>query len=222
MRIPNILLGTGLMVLLLAEAGMAGGIRREPLDQLWEDHMLAGTSAIYSDGKRVTYAPDRSYETAGGNPSDAAFTKQGIAIGDFRESRLLLWVGGGWALDGGLLAKAEDQKSAVELYGKQVTRREPSFILNPKAIHVPTETYSYEFSLLLRRDGAPRARILRKWVFPPEDVPLDEEDRLPKGLVTGHLRYDGATKTATVTVKGLKRPIEERVDLTRVLEEPAK
>lgn len=195
---------------------MAGEIRREPLDRLWEEHMLAGTSVIYSDGKRVTYAPTRSYETAGGDPLDAAFTKQGIVVGDFRETRFLLWVDGGWALDGGLLARVEEQRSAIELYGKKITRREPSFILNLKAIHVPTETYSYEFFLLLRRHGASRATILKKWAFSPEDVPLDE-DRIPTDLVTGHLRYDRAAKTATVTIKGLKRPIEERVDLSAEL-----
>ena len=89
---------------------------------------------------------------------------------------------------------------------------------------------SYEFFLLYRPNDAPLARILWKWVIRPEEVHWYVPDYLLKGPlrvddeailrgnevsdVRGFLAYDPATKIATVTITGLTRPFEERVDLS--------
>lgn len=215
-----VFIGSGFALLLIMSGlAISGEIQREPLDRLWEEHMLSGTSAVYSNGEPIKHTTDLANESNTGMPFSAAFTKRGIKIGDFRERHfLLLWVGGGWGLDGGLLGKIEERTSTIELYGKQVTRREPSFILNLQAIHNPEEEYSFEFFLLRRKNGASRATVIKKWV-----IGHGQLERSPGGTVgdaRGFLQYDPATKIATVTLKGLERLfVEERIDLSKMLSE---
>ncbi len=66
-------------------------------------------------------------------------------------------------------------------------------------------TTGYEFFLLLRKADVPRATILRQWTFQPGDVAKD-------GSVRAMLRYNIATRTATVTIMGLRTPVEETVE----------
>jgi hypothetical protein len=66
-------------------------------------------------------------------------------------------------------------------------------------------TTGYEFFLLLRKAGVPRATVLRQWTFQPSDVAKD-------GTVRATLQYDAMTRTATVTIRGLKTPVEEKIN----------
>lgn len=191
----------------------AGPMAREPLDRLWEEHMLAGTFPIYAEGKRVERVSEGSFEEKQGDPFFVAYTKHGIMVSDLRETRFLgLWLKGGWLLQGGLLARVEDQASTVELYGKMVMRAEPVFLFTYfVSIHGPDNVrpYADEFFLLLRKKGSERATVLRKWVFNQQESEM--------GVVRGLLRYDPATKVATVTILGLKHPFEEHIDLSETL-----
>jgi len=103
----------------------------DQLNQLWDSHMFNGTSEIYSDGDRTIYHAEESYQWAAGMPSSAWLTKEGIAVGDLRETSMLGWLRrGGWIFEGGLLAKIESEESTLELYGKRVVRADPVSILN--------------------------------------------------------------------------------------------
>ena len=66
-------------------------------------------------------------------------------------------------------------------------------------------TTGYEFFLLLRKANAPRATIVRQWVFQPSDV-------IEAGRVRAKLQYDTATRKAVVTIMGLKTPVEDTVE----------
>ena len=215
----GVMIGIGLFLLLaVVGSAISREVARKPLDQLWEEHMLAGTSATYSDGKHIEYVFERSFEEAMGSPSSAWDTKQGIAVVDLGERRFLsLWVGGGWTLEGGLLGKIEEGASAIELYGKRVTRVQPHFILNLRATHVPNVEFSYDFFLLHRKKGAARATVLRKWIFRPEELRRLGDAPPYDTYVQGYLRYDPTTKTATVTITGLTHPFEEYIDLSETL-----
>ena len=170
--------------------------------------MLAGTAAtIYaeSDGQRTVTGARQPFDEAHGGVASvesAALTSHGIEILRLDE-RWLLWRNGGWVLRGGLLARARDRSSAIELYGKAVIRRPPWVSLGPFR-RDPSATTGYEFFLLLRKVGVPRAAILRQWTFQPEDV-------ASAGPVRAALRYDAASRAARVTVGGLKRPVDDTV-----------
>ena len=69
-------------------------------------------------------------------------------------------------------------------------------------------TTGYEFFLLLRKADAARAAILRQWVLQPSDV-------VEAGRVKATLKYDAPTRKAVVTIMGLKRPLEETVQISQ-------
>ena len=70
------------------------------------------------------------------------------------------------------------------------------------------------------------ATILQRWVVPAEDIawqipaPSPQYPGLAHGEagarndVRGFLDYDPVTKTAAVTITGLKRPFEKRIPVT--------
>lgn len=207
---------TIILAIVVTEFFLSGEMPREPLDRLWEEHMLAGTSGIYADGKRTSYAAKRSFESAKGRPSDAWLTKEGIAVSDHRETSFFgLLRRGGWSLDEGLLAKAEARDSTIELYGKEAVREKPKPFF---FIHwgIPGG-YGYEFFLLHRKKGVEKAMIIKKWSFDRYGIArMLLMDWISD--VRGFLRYDGEANNAIVTFTGVKRPFEERVDLSRVLE----
>jgi hypothetical protein len=132
----------------------------------------------------------------------AASTAYGIEVSRLDE-RFLLWRNGGWILQGGLLARVKAPLAAFELYGKAVIRQQ-SYIPGGPFPRDPPTTTGYEFFLLLREAGAPRATILRKWTFDPRDV-------VEAGRVRAELHWDAATRKALVTIKGLKTPITDIV-----------
>jgi hypothetical protein len=79
---------------------------------------------------------------------------------------------------------------------------------------------SYEFFLVVRSTGTQRGRLVQQWRFPREAVTdrpsSDATPDFPQA-VDGHLIFDEPAKAATVTLTGLVRPFEERIDLSRDL-----
>lgn len=216
-------------MLLCMTAGCAWEIRREPLDQLWEKHMLAGTAGQYIDGKpeRTDYIPNpfpaKSFEEAKGSPGSAWLSTRGIGVLDFHGWELLgLLRGGGWELTGGLLGKIELSTSILELYGKRVWQFYPGLVDN----YFKKRETTYEFFLLKREQGGARAVVLKKWIIQPEDVkwfvpesvlkdPLGHDEQYRRQNETedvrGFFRYYPDGQVAEVTIAGLTRPFVERI-----------
>ena len=202
----------GLVMLLTAwapEAGWAEPPPRAPLDALWLEHMLMGSGAtIYVDesGQRTVSGLRQPFDEQRGVVSSvesAAWTSYGIEVSRLDE-RWLLWRNGGWIPQGGLLARVKGQLATLELYGKAISRRPPYVPRGPFPYDPPITT-GYEFFLLLRNANTPRATILQQWTFQPRDVAKD-------GQVSATVQYGAATRTATVTITGLKRRVEETVE----------
>ncbi len=206
---------------------------REPLDQLWNEQMLAGHYGEWVDGRLASSSTGRKDRI---EPwvFQAAFTRYGIIV------RQESYFGAAdWGLEGGLIGRVEVEKAIIELFGKEIAR-----------IHAPFYTvrhgrdFSFEFFLVVRPKGADRGRIVRQWYFPSEAVALtphprelerlrqtyhsDEElqrafDQYSQDLksewVAGYLRFDHETRVATVTIAGLKPRYEhsEQVDLSNEL-----
>lgn len=190
-----------------------------PLHMLWEQHMLDGRSAATAVAVRDSrvdiseIAATQSFEFANGHPESASLTSHGISVMRLGEG---FWGNGGWILEGGLLARALDGPATLELYGKAVVRQ---FAYFPFPFHreIPHET-GYEFFLLRRHPGS-QAIVIRKWVFPSSEVLIKRESAGGAHEdVRGTLRYEAGTRTAAVTITGLKRSFEERVDLTGVIQ----
>lgn len=197
-----------LLALAAPEQGRAEAPPRGALDALWQEHMLTGSAAtIYAeDGGQRTVATHREpFDEQRGVVSrveSAALTTHGIEVLKLDE-RWLLWRNGGWVMRGGLLARARGRASTIELYGKAVIRRPPWVSLGPFRRDPPTTT-GYEFFLLVRKASVPRATVVRQWTVPPDDVGNGSP-------VRATLRYDAANRTATVTISGLKRPVDDTV-----------
>jgi hypothetical protein len=196
---------------LFAPATSAEPPPRAPLDALWEEHMLLGSSAsIYVDesGQRTVSIPRRAFDEQRGEQDveGALATPYGIHVARLDE-RWLLWRNGGWVLQGGLLARVKEQSAAIELYGKAVIRR-PPYVPGGPFPRDPPMTRGYEFFLLLRRTGVPRAIILRKWTVEPRDVVKDSPPRAT-------LQYSATTNTATVTIVRARTPVLETVEIPR-------
>jgi hypothetical protein len=129
------------------------------------------------------------------------------------------WGNGGWSLRGGLLDEVSVGPSLIQLYAEIVEHHHSHFIV-PFLFHRdhPIDT-GYQFSLLHRKEGIPGAKIIRTWVFPPDEVVLIDVGHggaYPDARAGFH--YDSASRMATVRFRGLKNPTEERVDLTSELE----
>jgi hypothetical protein len=172
--------------------------------------MLMGSAAtVYADesGQRTLSVLRTPFDEERGVVSSvesAAGTTQGIEVSRLDE-RFLFWRNGGWVLQGGLLARARGRSAAIELYGKAVIRR-PPYVPGGPFPRDPPMTTGYEFFLLLRKPNVPRATILRQWTFQPGDVAKDAG-------VRATLRYNAATRTATVAITGLKTPVEDIVEI---------
>ena len=93
---------------------------RAPLDAIWQELMLMGSAAtIYVDdsGQRTLSIPRRQFneQRGEGDVEGAAQTTYGIRVRRLDE-RWLLWRNGGWALDGGLLARARETLTPQSIY----------------------------------------------------------------------------------------------------------
>jgi len=197
-----------LLVFSIPDAGVAEPPQRAPLDTLWQEHMLAGSAAtVYLDesGQRTVSIRRIPFDEQRGVPSVefAAVMTNGIQVARLDE-RWLFWRNGGWVLKGGLLARAREESSAIELYGKAVIRQ-PPYIPSGPLPRDPPMTTGYEFFLLLRKANVPRATIVRQWTFQPDEV-------TKKDLVTARLQYNATTRTAKVTITGLKTDVEDVIE----------
>src|SRR5574341_1741577 len=155
---------------LLGTRSNAGELPRQPLDQLWEEHMLLGTHGYYLQGELSDFSPHETTEMARGSPGSARLTTRGISVQDFRGTELLgLRRGGGWALEGWLLGTAPGPDGLLELYGKGVSHFYPSFLeISPYS--KPQEEETYEFFLLVRKEGHQRATLVKQWVIAPHEI----------------------------------------------------
>jgi hypothetical protein len=193
----------------VSDAGSAEPSPRAPLDALWQEQMLIGGAAtIYVDdsGQRTVSIPRTPFDEQRGVVSSvesAAATTRGIEVSRLDE-RFLLWRNGGWILQGGLLGLVREQSSVIELYGKAVIRR-PAYVPGGPFPRDPPMTTGYEFFLLLRKANVPHATVLRQWTF--NQVMWSRTAQ--SGRWSGN---NAATRTATVTIMGLKTPVEETVE----------
>jgi hypothetical protein len=205
-----------------------GEVPREPLDRLWEDHMLAGTSADYVGGRlNDLFHPTTPPEQARGSPLGAHLTTRGIGVYEDKGTAFLgLLQGGGWQLDGGLLGQVEGAASILELYGRRVwpLHAVPLGIGGPRV--KPKEEETYDFFLLRRERGARRAKILAKWTIQPSEIVWFVPEHVLKGMgkddetirrlnetsdVRGFVKYLPESQEAEVTITGLTHPFVERV-----------
>lgn len=190
---------------------------REPLDTLWEQHMLEGkiNTAVaiqLKDGKvlKSEIPAKESIEYSRGVPESAGLGIPGVSVMQLGEG---FWGNGGWVLEGGLLGIAIDGGATFELHGKAIVHRYPYF---PFPFHrtIPHDT-GYDFFLLHREAGIPTATVVRKWTFTPQHVELKlQEVGPPEAEVHATLRYDATAKNATVTITGVTSPIEDKIDVS--------
>lgn len=201
-----------LIVFLVVKCYVVVAVPREPLDRLWETHMLAGTPAyLLYDGtdfrtRDTDFNKLRSFREADGTVSGATVSDHGLSILYDRESCLLgLWGLGGWEFRGGLLRRAEHRDTTIDLYGKQVTRVEPYF---PFHFHRERpERSSFEFFLVRRARPGAAGGVVRVWRIDRELFRASE--KYP--FLSGDLSYDPTSRTATVRITGLSQPFEDRV-----------
>ena len=210
---------------------------RSALNERWHVWMLTEHYAHWQNGT------ERALQSSMGNqslrsgissyPRGAPFTKFGIAM-----TQDLYNEGPGWDIQGGLIGRTAHATTTIDLFGREV-RRVHRFLFAYG--FAPGRDVSYDFFLVIRPPRAP-ARVVREWHFPAETLALSgaqldpevlrrstrsrvdidgflhpAEGELPRHLVDGFLDFDAATKTATVTVSGLKQSFSETVDLSAEL-----
>lgn len=210
---------------------VAGPVASEPtpadLQKLWEHHMLEGKSSavnvtIFGTTIEISEDSPKKTLTTVKNDSPVWLYREpyGISVQKRGEG---FWGNGGWYLLGGLLDEVSVGPSRIQLYAETVEHHHSQFII-PFLFRIlfhrddPIDT-GYQFFLLHRTQGIPGAKIIRAWVIPPDEVLLRDVGHggaYPD--VRAGFGYDSTSRTATVRVRGLKNPIEERVDLTSELE----
>lgn len=196
---------------------------REQIDATWQARMLAGEYGEWFHGEKTPYVGDDKIEA---RPGAASSTRYGIHIAE--QSTL---GGGGWSIEGGMVARVIRHDTTIELFGKEIARTHGMY----RGVTDPD--YSYEFFLVVRSTTTGRGRLVKQWRFPYEElgrtVPpklvetlraqysgaeLQKELERSKGIfINGFLSLDEPSKTATVTLTGLLRPFQEHVDLSREL-----
>ena len=196
---------------------------RESIDATWQARMLAGEYGQSSNGEKSPYVgPD----TIASSLLGVSGTRYKIDIGE--QSTL---GGGGWSMVGGLVGRVARPDASVELFGKEIAR-----------VHGVMQTTgdqdkSAEFFLVIRPKSAGLGRLVKRWGFPSEElgrtvppaleknlrarytgIELEKALERSKGIhLNGYLSFDEPSKIATVTITGLARPFEERVDLSQEL-----
>lgn len=191
---------------------------REPLDALWEKYLLerdANTAVAIQIRDGQVHKSERPAKEQSGpwprTPEAAYFYSIGVSVVQFGEG---FWGNGGWILEGGLLGRAKEGSTTIELYGKAVVHQLPytQFLFDRI---IPRESGGYEFYLLQHEGSYPRATIVRKWTIPPHEVVLKPQSvGPPEEDVRATLEYDDTTKRATVGITGLTRPFKESVAIS--------
>jgi hypothetical protein len=200
---------------------------RAPLDKIWEDWMLSGKSGHWVNGSELPW-PMAMADRIASSPNGARLTKYAIRV-EFRGQ----YGQGSWILTGGLIGRADLGNATVELFGKEIVREHW-----PGQVKLD-EDYRYDFYLVVRQRSTGHASVVRRWVFPPEQVALavkpetaarirelapSEEEAVKRikqqrshYLVAARLQIDPAGPTAIVTILGMVQPMEERADLSSAL-----
>jgi len=210
------------MALVLATPALSEPLPREPLDAMWKLYMLEGHPQVVgislrgSHVKKERFEGIRSAYPPTGDPESADTEPYGISVAQDGEG---LFGNGGWWLHGGLLGRSIDGRLTIDLYGK-VIEHIPPHLWRPWWMSEPRKRGGYEFFLLSRREGLPGATVLREWIILPEEVILEEDSLTgrPKSQVQVSLRYDPATRIATIDITGLKKLFHEQVGLSAVIE----
>lgn len=207
---------------------------REPLDHFWTRAMLAGRYGRWEDGREVAWPaslPNR--DTIESYPEGALHTKYRIRVTGQTSPE-----GAAWDLTGGLVGRVDADGTTIELFGKETVRVHAA----PRYGSVEGRDYTYEFFLVVRPASTGQGRLVRRWRFPPGELALTGSSidpalfqrstrlheqienivRPPRGarpyhFVDGYLDFDPSARVAIVTVTGLKRPFQDRVDLSREL-----
>lgn len=194
---------------------------RQPLDMMWMERMLAARYGSWANGVEI---PPSGVDEIRSFPVGAKTTRYGISID---AERSFGW--GGWSFSGGMIGRVAVGSATVELFGKRVSR-----------VHGPKGTASlpdrsYEFFLVVRPTGAGPARVVKEWRFSWEELAPTVAPEVAEKLkrqyagaalerelereqivsLDGNLAVDPNGKVGTVTITGLKRPFQERVDLSR-------
>ncbi len=185
--------------------------------------MLGGEYGAWFYGEREAFVGPDKIESS---PGLASGTRYGISVID--QSTL---GGGGWSLRGGIVGRVERPGASIELFGKRISR------VHSLKETVSPQDHSFEFFLLIRPTVTRRGSVVKHWSFSNEElartVPpaverslraansgaeLESELTRSQGIyVDGYLSFDERGKIATVTITGLARPLEERVDLSKEL-----
>lgn len=195
----------------------------DTLNKLWEQQMLEGKPSrihVTVQGSTIEISEDSPKKTLTTVKNDSPVwlnhEPYGINVNQTGEG---FWGNGGCSLLGGLLDEVSIGPSRIQLYAKIVEHYHSHFIV-PFLFHrhTPRDT-GYEFFLLHRKQGIPGAKIIRTWVFSPDEVVLEANRHgWTDSDVRAAFQLDSTSRTATVRVRGLKKPFEERVDLTSELE----
>lgn len=169
---------------------------REPLDKAWMDHMLAGEYGQWFDGERWHFMGRDEIRSS---PLLASGTRYGIST-----SNQGLLSAAGWSMVGGMTALVEQSGARVELFGKQTTRAHGMKRTSGE------QDKSYEFFLVVRPNAAEAGRLVKQWSFSAEERATDK-------YVEGYLEVGPEGNVATITITGLKKPFQERVDFSQKL-----
>ena len=202
-----------------AEAGTKEFHAPEPLEQLWELHMLEGKAS--SVGIEVAGSQVSIHERRGRDPHPEKVRAGwlGMLYGEPYSVNVYqggegFWRTGGWNVQGGVLSSKTDGITVIQLYAKTIEHLHSHFPLNPDQ-RIDT---GYEFVLVQRKEGVAGATIVRKWRFSPDEViSVDRRSDAHGDRVLAFFSYDFPTHTATLKVTGLTRPFEESVDLSSLI-----
>ena len=214
--------------MVVVSALVAGLVAAEPtppdLNKLWEQQMLEGKPSrvhVTVQGSTIEISEDSPKKTLTtvkmDSPRWLSSEPYSINVNKTGEG---FWGDRGWSLRGGLLDEVSVGSSRIQLYAK-IVERNLWYVPIPFFWHRdhPVET-GYDFFLLHRKQGIPGAQIIRTWVFSPDEVVLEANRHGGTDSdVRASLHYDASSHVATLRVRGLKKPIEERVDLTSELED---
>ena len=215
--------------MVVVSALVAGLVAAEPtppdLNKLWEQQMLEGKPSsvdvtIFGSTIEISETWPKKTLTTVKRESLVWLDHEPYGINVQQQSKWGFWGDRGWSLRGGLLDEVSVGSSRIQLYAK-IVERNLWYVPIPFFWHRdhPVET-GYDFFLLHKKQGIPGAQIIRTWVFPPDEVVLEADGHGGTDSdVRASLHYDTSSRVATLRVRGLKKPMEEHVDLTSELED---
>lgn len=173
---------------------------REEIQHVWDELVREETY------QSIAFLNPKSQEVteSGLTPSG------GIVIEDRREGYLggLFGFsrGGGWKIEGRLVAEVPIEGGLWQLYAKQVTQWSAS--IGGVVDAAPKDSVSWEFQLLSRNPmNRSEVRELKSFVLPANAVP-------PGGTPQGLLRYDANQHQVWIVIGGgLTKPLVDRVPI---------